>query len=520
MGNPINNKYTCTTIVPANCVKWPLSMTLAPIELCEGDSIVDVIIKSVNLSQDILASIDLSLIDMSCLADCNECGIVCDDDITIVNLFNCLFKEHCELVTIVEGLTTTSSLSGLLNVDLTCTLGITKTSVPSIITNDFIIQQALNASCVNNGLILGLTNDISDIQADITNIYNTCCTTTTGGIPSVNPDSCGIITTTTAVNIAVQQLLVDYCSLRSLITSSDYSDLATNLNPINACAISINAELALSGTGSPGQPGNQVGEALTVEDTLGDMWNVLCKVSNNLYTLANTTAVTCDFELTTSLAPLNVTITYTRSAVVNSFVVTSATTTGLFSLPTGSVLNSAVNNVPDTTVTLSSSTSCATVAVTNYTSVCKRVVMDSTYDDNLGVPYEWYIDGIIVGTKTILFSDLNTPHELGASGFESSSASPYSCGITLPSTPNVYTFSANLLNIKNTINLALVTAGVLDTQLTCVSGDMTNSYSTFIFNTISGISISLLAVRKQNGTVLGSATIAATIPASCECCNL
>lgn len=102
-------KSTCTTITPASCVKWPTNIELSVIELCKGDSVVDIVFKLSSAIEKIDNEFDKDLILYDCLISCDSnCDLKCADDRTLTNTINCIISDHCTLKDRVETLSAES----------------------------------------------------------------------------------------------------------------------------------------------------------------------------------------------------------------------------------------------------------------------------------------------------------------------------------------------------------------------------------------------------------------------------
>lgn len=122
MAIPTNSdryRNTCTEIISASCVKWPNNMELSFLELCTGDSMVDVVLKLTTALEEIQAAYDVAKIELGCLTECDlDCELDCEDDVKLHTLLNCMIKAHCDVNTRVTTLEQGASVLG--GIDFTC----------------------------------------------------------------------------------------------------------------------------------------------------------------------------------------------------------------------------------------------------------------------------------------------------------------------------------------------------------------------------------------------------------------
>jgi hypothetical protein len=96
-------KNTCSQIISSSCVKWPVDLVLSYTQLSKGDSITEVITELTVAITDVKNSIDTSNLDLDCLDECS-CILECEDDPPLVDIVQCLIKEHCDIKAKVDGI--------------------------------------------------------------------------------------------------------------------------------------------------------------------------------------------------------------------------------------------------------------------------------------------------------------------------------------------------------------------------------------------------------------------------------
>ena len=280
--NPITssdpNKYTCSSIISASCVLWNYtSPTTDCITTCAGDSLVDVINKTI--TKVCMLNAELNFTNLN-LASC----ITTPTNKSLSNLLTAIADKVCAIQTQVNNIpinpSPTEGCDPVFNFTLpTCyaefgKTGFTLPTNPALI-NGYIVQYVADAVCTLYTYMTGITDDLQD---QIT----TCCSSTPspGTIPTVTSDC--LFSGAIAVNLAYEYLDSAFCAQKAIIGTN--IDLAAALNPTAPCTTSINSYL-----------GTTLGTATTLDESLVNIYDALCKMTAKVSSISSLQAVCCTF---------------------------------------------------------------------------------------------------------------------------------------------------------------------------------------------------------------------------------
>jgi len=352
---PLNLDTKNCSPISSNCVIWD-GPDISCINLCNGDSVSDVVYKLATELCTLLDQTNVSNYDLTCLGIAAACPP--KDFQALITL---LIEKICELNSVPADTPTTES--GCPD----CIVSVAECFVEGTTTNmqltDYV--QAIASK------ICQLINEIADLQTQIDLIGDRVTILENATPPSLTlPD----ITTgclqpyiagnplQAAIDIVVEALINDpdigYCAtIQSLYGSGTAADLAAVLNPtcITAASASIvDGNDAGVGTMSSAYPGptGWVTTPLTLAETIQNLWIAICDL-RNITTVTFTDTDTISFTQNTGLpnydfsANLNQPIAMTRSTGVNIFpggIGSIGPTSGLYLSDPGYV--DAVSSVP------------------------------------------------------------------------------------------------------------------------------------------------------------------------------
>ncbi len=277
------HKNSCTNIISASCVLWN-GPTYDCITTCTGDSVVDVISKTAVKVCELSEQLDLSQLDIDCLANnCTGCSLCAPGDKVLKNVLECVIQKYCllkarvDLIPLTPGSGDCPPVEEVFTFDPTCLATRTGDSMSTPITNSVIIQYVADAICT--------TYDELDARITQLNIdLITCCNGGGGGtgtIPQVN-SSC-LFVGLKGVDEAYLLLDDDYCSLKTVLGAT--ADISTSLNPSAPCSTTINDYLATT-----------IGSATTLDGSITNIYDVLCALTDKVKTIGELQASCCTFS--------------------------------------------------------------------------------------------------------------------------------------------------------------------------------------------------------------------------------
>ena len=280
--NPVTssdpNKYTCSSIISASCVLWNYNTPEGNcITTCAGSSLVDVIQATMAKVCELNTTLDLTNLN---LASC----ITTPQNKTLSNILTSLGDKICAIQTQVNNLPTTSGSTTCDPINAftlpTCYADFGKTgySIPADTTliNGYNVQYVADAVCSLYTYMDGRMNELFDQIA-------TCCGSGSGSgtIPTVTSDC--LFSGSIAVNLAYEYLDTAFCAQKAILGTN--IDLAAALNPTAPCTTSINSYL-----------GTTLGTATTLDESLVNIYDALCKMTAKVSSLASIQATCCTFS--------------------------------------------------------------------------------------------------------------------------------------------------------------------------------------------------------------------------------
>lgn len=278
--NPISssdpNKYTCSSIISASCVLWNTSTT-GCITTCAGDSLVDVVTKTINKVCLLDSELDFTNLN---LAAC----ITTPTNKSLSNILTAIADKVCaiqtqvnNLPTVPGGSTTCDPINAFTLPTCYASFGKTGYSIPSDTTliNGYNVQYVADAVCSLYTYMDGRMDELFDQIA-------TCCGSGSGSgtIPTVTSDC--LFSGSIAVNLAYEYLDTAFCAQKTILGTN--IDLAAALNPTAPCTTSINSYL-----------GTSLGTATTLDESLVNIYDAICKMTAKVSAISTLQSQCCVF---------------------------------------------------------------------------------------------------------------------------------------------------------------------------------------------------------------------------------
>jgi len=269
--------------VSSNCVIWQ-GPDLSCINLCNGDSISNVVYAMATKLCSVQSAYDLTSLDLTCLVSfCTSTGAAP----TIKSLsavLDFIIKKVCCLNTtvaaIVPGGTSYTEPTLTLPACLQYTNGQGQT-VTQLIHNQFTLTLATKI-CAINTIVTSHTSTLASHETRIVTLE----TATAVALPTVTP-KCVLPATPTAMNIVLGALESQFCDLKAVLGSN------TQLTAMAAQQCTgLNAATALSQSGTMSGITNWNSTATTVAQSLQNLWITVCDMRAAVYSLKTTAGTT------------------------------------------------------------------------------------------------------------------------------------------------------------------------------------------------------------------------------------
>lgn len=275
--------------VSSNCVIWQ-GPDLSCINLCNGDAISDVVYKLATQLCTIQSALDLSTLDLSCLVSFCSATNPAPTNKTLSAVLDFIIDKVCCLNTTIENLPIGANGYSEPNLTLPSCLQYTDPATGQTITQLVHNQYTLrlgNQYCTLKATVDGHTSTLATYNIRITALENAPGMT----LPTVTPN-CILPSTPTAMNLVLDELESQYCTLRSVLGSNAGLTAAVGQQCQN-----LATQNALSQSGYvSGLPGwvPSTGDALsgTVAGAIKNLWVVLCDMRSTIYDLKNAAGTT------------------------------------------------------------------------------------------------------------------------------------------------------------------------------------------------------------------------------------
>ena len=262
--------------VSSNCVIWQ-GPDLSCINLCNGDSVSDVVYAMATKLCSVQSAYDLTSLDLTCLVSfCSSTGAAP----TIKSLsavLDFIIKKVCCLNTTVAAIVPagvaytepTLSLPGCLQY-----VNGQGQTVTTLVHNQYTLTLATKV-CAINTIVTANTATLANHETRITTLESAPAIT----LPTIVP-KCVLPSTATAMNVVLVALESQYCDLKTV--------LGTNAQLTAAAAqqcTSLNAATALSQSGTMSGITNWNATASTVAQSLQNLWITVCDMRSAIYSL-------------------------------------------------------------------------------------------------------------------------------------------------------------------------------------------------------------------------------------------
>lgn len=390
--NPVDRNYDkgCTK-TSAKCVIWQ-GPDIPCLNLCNGDSIQDVVYKLGQLHCELATSLDLSSLDLSCLVEaCQSCP---DPIKTLKHVLELIIAKICSLEEIVQGLdggTPGSLILPTLNLPGCLQYDEGATAVVSLQMDDYLLHLA-DEFCLLSDTVNTLGTRMTTAEDDIAALQ--AAGTPPPVLPSVNLICSG--SGLTVLDDAVEAIETTLCALRTATGIP-----ASITSAISKQCTGLAASTKLYGTGVMSSITGWVNAPATSADAITNLWLTVCDMRSQVQELkTNAAANACNsfvpnfsFEYNTARTQATLkTYGYMSipsgftNGVGNQFVISDGTNTynltidlvALTASSTGIVANLTSNGIDTTktlTVTLQTNivnggTTCSKVATKIITLPC------------------------------------------------------------------------------------------------------------------------------------------------------
>jgi len=265
--------------VSSNCVIWQ-GPDLSCINLCNGDTISSVVYKVATDLCTIKTSLDLTPLDLSCLVSFCASVNPAPTTKTLSAVLDFIIDKVCCLNTKVDAITGSGAAAYTEpNITLpTClqyTDPATGQTVSQLVHNQYTLRLG-NQFCTLKATVDGHTTTLATYNTRITALENAPSVS----LPLVTPNCILTPGVATAMNLVLDELEAQYCTLRGVLGTN--TALSTSI--AQQCQ-GLGASNALSTTGTiSGLPGWNA-SSTTVASTIQNIWVVLCDMRQTIYDL-------------------------------------------------------------------------------------------------------------------------------------------------------------------------------------------------------------------------------------------
>lgn len=275
--------------VSSNCVIWQ-GPDISCIDLCNGDAVSDVVYKLATQLCTLQTSLNLSSLDLSCLVSFCASTNPAPTTKTLSAVLDFIIKKVCCLNTTIQNLPAGGGGYTEPNIALPTCLQYndpaTGQTITQLVHNQFTLRLA-NQYCSLKATV--------DAQASTLTTYNTRITALENRpgltLPTVTPN-CILPSTPTAMNVVLDELEAQYCTLRSVLGTNAGLTAAVGQQCQN-----LASQNALSQPGFVSGLSGWVpstGDALsgTVAGAVKNLWVVLCDMRAAIFDLKTTAGAT------------------------------------------------------------------------------------------------------------------------------------------------------------------------------------------------------------------------------------
>lgn len=269
--------------VSSNCVIWQ-GPDLSCINLCNGDSVSDVVYAMATKLCSVQSAYDLTSLDLTCLVSfCTSTGAAP----TIKSLsavLDFIIKKVCCLNTTVAAIVPGGTAYTEPTLTLPACLQYTNSqgqTVTQLIHNQFTLTLATKI-CAINTIVTSHTSTLASHETRIATLESAPAIT----LPTVTP-KCVLPATPTAMNVVLGALESQFCDLKAVLGSNTQLTAAA----AQQCT-GLNAATALSQSGTMSGITNWNSTATTVAQSLQNLWITVCDMRAAVYSLKTTAGTT------------------------------------------------------------------------------------------------------------------------------------------------------------------------------------------------------------------------------------
>lgn len=314
--NSSSNKENCSPI-SSNCVIWQ-GPDITCINLCNGDSISDVVYRLALELCAFMGEISMTNVDLSCLIQvCNNTPVV-PATITIPIALNLLASRVCCLNDLIKNLPTPGSSNYVEpTLNLATCLRYTDPStgllVTSLIENQYVTLIG-NKLCDLTAIVTTHTTAISNLNIAVTALQNSAGYTP----PTVTP-KCVLPAIPTAMNTVLTAVETQFCSLVTTLGSNAQLGAASAAQCAN-----LNAAPAFSTTGTMSSIPGWNSTITTVAQSMQNLWLTVCDmrgVINGLLTCCSQSDCTkfiLGYTISTNVSRTSVTLFFNPGSTLPS----------------------------------------------------------------------------------------------------------------------------------------------------------------------------------------------------------
>lgn len=281
------NKEASCTKTSSRCVIWN-GPDIPCLNLCNGDSIEDVVYKLGKAHCELAEELNLSTLDLSCLVEaCNTCP---EPQKTLRVVLQLLINKVCNLENILndgtgnDGNGSTQTLP-VVNLPACLQYSTGSTTVVSLPVDEYVYLVA-NRFCTLNGTVNTLSTRVTSLEQDVADLQ--AAVTGSGGTAQVNLTCVG--SGLTDIDTAVEAIETAFCQLRTATgnaaqISSAVAKQCTGLASANK----------LTGTGIMSSITGWSATPVNSADALTNLWLTVCDMRSAVETLkASATGSACD----------------------------------------------------------------------------------------------------------------------------------------------------------------------------------------------------------------------------------
>jgi len=263
--------------VSSNCVVWQ-GPAIPCLNLCNGDTVSDVVYKMATDLCSISAAYDLTDLNLSCLVNFCSATNPAPTQKTLSAVLDFIVRKVCCLSTTVSAITPGTSYTEP-TIALPSCLQYQNPqgqTVTQLIHNQYTLTLA-NKICQLNTTVNQHTSQISNHENRITVLENAPDVT----LPQVTPN-CILPAVPTAMNLVLDELEAQYCNLRNVLGPNNSLTAAT----AQQCA-NLAAQNALSQAGTLGSLTGWNASPVNLAQSFQNLWITVCDMRAAINDLKN-----------------------------------------------------------------------------------------------------------------------------------------------------------------------------------------------------------------------------------------